>query len=163
MTEGEHSHDGDGELVERKHRDIAYMLDRSGHRYTTQRRRVIDALIEAGRPVTLPTLLDLDDSLSQSSAYRNLDILEQAGAIRRIVTGSEHAYYELAESLLGHHHHLICVDCGLVRDIELDDAVERAVDAALGRAASAAGFVALDHCVDLRGRCAECVESTAGA
>ena len=38
-------------------------------------------------------------SLAQSSAYRNLVVLEQAGAVNRIVTADDFARFELAQDL----------------------------------------------------------------
>lgn len=138
------------------HDAVAATLGRAGQRYTAARRRLLDAVGSAGRPVTLPDVLELDRGLSQSSAYRNLDVLERAGVIRRLATGGERAYFELAEPLLDHHHHLICVDCGVVEDVELGPSVERAVDEALGAAAERAGFTPLHHSLDLHGRCSTC-------
>ena len=138
------------------HRQIAAMLGRDDHRYTPGRRRLVEVLAAAGRPITLPEVLDADDGLTQSSVYRNLDVLEQVGAIRRVVTGGEHAHFELAEPLLDHHHHLICTACGGVEDVELDAATERAVDDALHRAARDVGFHPEHHSLDLHGRCADC-------
>lgn len=125
-------------------------------RYTTRRRLLVAALAVAGRPLTLPELLAIEPDLPQSSAYRNLELLERMGLVRRITHGPDHARYELAEPLLDHHHHLICVDCGRVEDVKLDDSVERAVEQALGSAAEAAGYRALHHSLDLHGHCAGC-------
>ena len=138
------------------HRDIAAMLGRGDHRYTQGRRRLVEVLVGLARPATLPDILATDASLTQSSAYRNLDILERSGVIRRVPTGGEFAYFELAEPLLDHHHHLICVTCGTVQDMALDDAVERVVDDALTGVARAAGFTPLHHSLDLHGHCARC-------
>ncbi len=134
-------------------RDQLAALD---HRYTAGRRRLIDLLVEAGRPVTLPELLGMDPSIPQSSTYRNLDVLERTGLVRRLSVGSDHSRFELSEPLLGHHHHLICVSCGVVEDVTLDSSVEEVVDEALTSAASRSGFAPMHHSVDLHGQCASC-------
>ena len=125
-------------------------------RYTAGRRQLVTLLAGAGRPVSLPELIEMAPSLPQSSTYRNLDVMERTGLVRRLATGSEHARFELAEPLLGHHHHLICVACGTVEDVRLDDDLEHLVDAALGTAAASVDFEPLHHSVDLHGRCANC-------
>ena len=51
-------------------------------RYTSGRRRLVGALMDAPRPVTIPELIDGQPGLRQSSAYRNLHVLEQD---RRVV------------------------------------------------------------------------------
>ena len=125
-------------------------------RYTTGRRRILDALVAAGGPVTLPELLAEQPSLAQSSAYRNLSIMEEAGIVRRLVHGAEHAHYELAEDLTEHHHHLICENCGLIRDITLTARLERSLDSAFDGVARAEGFSPRHHAIDIYGKCADC-------
>ncbi len=125
-------------------------------RYTRGRRAIVDGLRTADGPITLPELLELAPGLPQSSAYRNLALLEEAGVVRRLLHGGEHARYELAEALTEHHHHLVCESCGLVLDVVFDEGVESALDAAIAGIAGGAGFVARDHAIDVFGRCADC-------
>ena len=125
-------------------------------RYTIGRRAIVDGLKEASGPITLPELLNSSNGLAQSSAYRNLSLLEAAGVVRRLVHGGEHAHFELAESLTEHHHHLICESCGLVRDITLDAELERTLDSTFDTLAAAEGFTATHHTVDVYGLCPNC-------
>jgi len=125
-------------------------------RYTPGRRRIVEALAVAGAPITLPGLLAAAPDLSQSSAYRNLALMEDAGVVRRLAHGAEHAHYELAEDLTEHHHHLICEECGLITDVTLDAALERSLDRAFDGLARAAGFSPRHHAIDVFGRCADC-------
>jgi len=124
--------------------------------YTANRRAVVEALAAAGAPVTLPTLLSADGSLAQSSAYRTLSVLVDAGVVRRLVHGGDHAHYELAEQLTGHHHHLICETCRTVVDVTLPDSVETAMDRTFDDVATQFGFVANHHAVDIYGICTTC-------
>lgn len=139
------------------HRTISDRLTRREQRFTNGRRVIVDALTSAKAPMTLPDLLAAAPSLAQSSTYRNLAVLEEAGVVRRLVHGGEHAHYELAEDLLGHHHHLICTQCGTVRDITLDRRLERSLDAAFERVADDEGFRPERHAIDIFGACADCV------
>lgn len=145
-----------GALAEATHREIAAMLARAGNRYTGGRRRLVEVLAGAGKPLTLPDVLAADPTLSQSSVYRNLDVLERSGVITRLTTGGEFAHFELSEALVGHHHHLICIECGTVADVEFSDRVERLVDAALEEVADEAGFAPVGHNLDVHGHCADC-------
>ncbi len=137
-------------------RAVNERLAGSDLRYTSGRKAIVTGLRAADRPVTLPELLDLSPDLAQSSAYRNLSLMEEAGVIRRLVHGGDHARYELAEELTEHHHHLICEACGLVRDITLAAGLERTLDDAFDRIAAEAGFVARHHAIDVYGHCARC-------
>lgn len=147
------SRPGNAEL----HRMARERLTERDQRYTTGRRLIVDTLAATESPVTLPGLLRLAPSLAQSSAYRNLAIMEDAGVVRRLVHGAEHAHYELAEDLTEHHHHLICEDCGVIRDITLDPDLERSLDRAFDGLADVEGFSPRHHAIDVYGRCADCV------
>ena len=103
-----------------------------------------------------PTSSRMAPDLARSTAYRNLEALERCGVVQRLETGGERAYFELAESLLGHHHHLICVSCGAISDIELDSETEARIDDALAAAAHESGFTPVRHNLDLYGRCGDC-------
>ncbi len=128
-------------------------------RYTSMRRQLVDILNHAEHPVTIPDIMRLNPELVQSSVYRNLTVLEQAGVITRVVTHDEWARFELAEDIGGHHHHLICEQCGTVRDVVVPDAVESALDESLGRLATMNGFQLRHHRLDLVGVCGECTMS----
>lgn len=127
-----------------------------GQRYTSMRRQLVDLLSRADHPVTIPDILGLHPDLSQSSVYRNLAVLEQVGIIAKVVTHDEWARFELAEDLAGHHHHLICERCGTVRDVQIPDLVESALDQSLESLAVLNGFELRQHRLDLIGICANC-------
>jgi len=131
-------------------------LRRDGQRYTANRRVLIDALRAAERPVTVLELIDGTPGMAQSSAYRNLSVLEEAGVVRRLMTADDTARYELAEDLTGHHHHLICVRCGLVADFVVPSATERALNTTLSRAAKRSNFRITGHRLDALGLCNSC-------
>lgn len=136
--------------------EVASLLRAVNQRYTTGRRRLVAALQQGDGPLTINQIASVDTTLPQSSIYRNLTLLEDAGAVTRIVTNDEFARYELAEALTEHHHHLICTKCGDVVDFELDSRTERTLDRALERAAESAGFATTEHRLDLIGTCANC-------
>lgn len=142
--------------IEAVHEAAADGLTANEQRYTSGRRQLVDALHEAGRPLRLPEIVEAVPGLPQSSAYRNLDVMVQAGVIHRITVGGDHTHFELAEPLLGHHHHLICVGCGRIEDIHLEAELEEAVDNGLREAATNASFTPLHHSLDMHGYCDDC-------
>ena len=138
------------------HDAVSSRLRTADQRYTTGRRLLVELLADAPRPETIPELLDRAPSLAQSSAYRNLLVLEEAGIAHRVVTSDERARYELAEDLIGHHHHLICTSCGRVDDFRVSARMERSLESALVRAVSGTGFRPAAHRFDVIGTCARC-------
>ncbi len=139
------------------HQTALARLGRLDQRYTGNRKTIVTRLAGADAPLTISELLGSDPSLSQSSTYRNLAVLEEAGVVHRIVTAADHARFELTEEVTGtHHHHLVCADCGVVLDVTLPDRVESALHEALAEAAAAHDFTGAHHRVDLVGHCGAC-------
>jgi Fur family ferric uptake transcriptional regulator len=129
----------------------------AGHLYTRGRRLVMDVLDRLGAPSTIPTILNSEPRLKQSSLYRNLAVLQESGLVTRVDVGDERAYYELSEAVTqDHHHHLVCRECRSVVDVALPGPTERTLDKAFTTAASDAGFALEEHRVDLVGVCSEC-------
>jgi Fur family transcriptional regulator, ferric uptake regulator len=138
------------------HTIVIRRLRHVGQRFTSQRQALVEVLASAPAPLTLPQLLERSEGLAQSSAYRNLAVLERAGVAHRIVTTGDHACWELAEDLTEHHHHLICNGCGDVTDFTVPGEVEKRLDTALAEIADGVGFSPLHHRLDLVGLCARC-------
>lgn len=125
-------------------------------RYTDGRRAIVAALGTAGAPLTINELLDACDGLAQSSAYRNLAVLERTGVVRRLTALDDFARYELAEDLTEHHHHLVCEVCGRIEDFTIPDPLEAELEECLDRVAVRFGFDGVAHELDLVGTCARC-------
>jgi len=138
------------------HDTVVRLLHTQQQRLTPARELIIGVLDAADGPLTITEILAAGDGLAQSSVYRNLVVLEQAGVVHRVVTRDDFARYELAEDLTGHHHHLVCSNCGRVEDLPATPAVERSVAAAIDEAARAAGFRTQHHRLDLVGLCSQC-------
>ncbi len=136
-------------------------LSAIGQRYTSSRRRLVTALATAGKPLSLPELLELLPDTPQSSAYRNLALLTQTGVVQKLTSNDEFGRFELAEALTGHHHHhLQCSQCGVVTDIELSPTFERAFARAEAELSAATGFRIARHEVSFDGVCGTCASSS---
>ena len=121
------------------HDAAAARLRVADQRYTSGRRELVELLASTGRPATIPDLLEARPKLTQSSVYRNLAMLEEVGVVQKVVSSDDRARFELAEDLMGHHHHLICVSCGRVDDFVVSSRAERSIETVLGNAISDTG------------------------
>ena len=136
---------------------VAARLRHAGQRYTARRQLLVAALARAGRPMTTSELVAAEPRLPQSTTYRNLALLEQAGVVHRVIGGDEYARFELAEELTGrHHHHLVCISCGAVEDFEAPRRVEKGLAEVVSELTTGTGFRAQSHRLDLLGTCARC-------
>ena len=94
-------------------------------------------LAEAGTKVALATV------------YRNLQAMAADGEIDVLRTSEGECVYRACS--VGHHHHLVCRECG--RTVEIDGpAVERWAAAM----STEHGFTDVTHTVEIFGRCADC-------
>lgn len=131
----------------------------AGHRYSTGRQAIVSVLETAERPLTSNEIVERGRShgLVLSSVYRNLTVLEESGVAVRVSGWDDALRYELAESLTDHHHHhLVCVECGVVSDFEASPKLERAMDRAVAEISLETGFSVRTHRFDLEGVCADC-------
>jgi Fur family ferric uptake transcriptional regulator len=151
--------DGAGEL----HDAVAGRLTRHGVRYTAHRRAIVAALRAAGQPLTIPEIVIAAPRLPQSSVYRNLAVFDEAGIVHRMAGAAGFARYELAEELVGHHHHLVCSRCGTVADVTLPADAEADLERVLHGVAGRHGFSLASHRLDLVGDCNQCDGAQAAA
>ena len=139
-------------------RNIRRQFREKGIVFTTQRERVLRALLEAG------THLDAEElhrRLSSSrprvalaTVYRTLQLLRDNGLAAESQFGERRHRYERAPE--GHHDHLVCLACGRVLEFE-----EPAIEQLQARVARRHGFVALSHRLELYGYCRACARRSA--
>lgn len=126
-------------------------------RFTSGRQAVVAELSRAGGPRSAAELSDsLGDDVPLSSIYRTLAVLDDAGVVTPHLGAKGLTRFELAEWLTGHHHHLVCLNCGSVSDVALADETEARVVSLVGQISAAAGFGATDHALEIEGYCADC-------
>jgi Fur family ferric uptake transcriptional regulator len=89
------------------------------------------------------------DGIGLTTVYRTLQALADAGSVDVLRTDSGEAVYRRCST--GHHHHLVCRDCGATVEVE-GPAVERWAQAV----AAEHGFTEVSHTVEVFGRCADC-------
>ena len=126
-------------------------------RYTTGRRSVVASIQIASGPRTAAELSRSPRiAVPVSSMYRTLSILEETDVLRKHHGPDGVARYELAEWLTGHHHHLVCVSCGAIEDIEVPRHAESELNAIVDSLGEDAGFRVLDHVLEIEGVCRGC-------
>lgn len=141
----------------RVHAEIGDHLARRRIRYTSGRRRVVATLRAADGPQNAAEIhRRLGGTVPLSSIYRSLAVLDGAGLLSRHHDADGVARFELAAWLTGHHHHLVCTECGRVEDVELDDRAERLLAELAHTAGASAGYQIRDHELEAVGVCGSC-------
>lgn len=97
-------------------------------------------------------LRSVGEPVGLSTVYRHLQALVDEGLVDVIHTPEgETTYRYCGEPGPGHHHHLVCRECGRTEEVE-----GRAVERWAGEVAQRFGYTEVDHTVELFGRCADC-------
>ena len=124
---------------------------------TGQRRRLLDFLEKhRDRQFSAEQIAELiaaeGGEISLSAIYRNLERLEQEGAVRRAAAGEgRKAVYQYTGGECSEHLHLQCTGCGST--IHLD---HESTEALRDAAQSCAGFSIDERKTVLYGRCSKC-------
>ncbi len=85
-----------------------------------------------------------------TTVYRTLQGLAESGAIDVMrPPGGEHLYRRCSE---GHHHHLVCRDCGRTVEVEGPD-----VESWAEKVAARHGFADVRHTIEIFGTCPACL------
>lgn len=138
-------------------REVEKRLADRDIRYTKGRRAVVSTLASSDGPLSASELHErTTGSPPLSSIYRSLTVMEEAGVLAPHHGAKGLTRYELAEWLKGHHHHLICLECGSVEDVEVTKQHEAKVNQVVKEISSAAAFIPFNHALEIEGRCARC-------
>jgi Fe2+ or Zn2+ uptake regulation protein len=120
-------------------------------RLTPQREAVLDAIEAIGKRFTLVEVYDrarqAEPGLGLATVYRTIDLLRRTGCVRPLATDDKPTYVRCRP---GHHHHLVCLDCGSVQETELCSAPDA------GELERRYGFVSEAHELDVYGHCKRC-------
>ena len=133
---------------------LVNLLRSKGYKITPQRRAVIAALLDCGQFSTAQQILDhvkqTNPDVSLDTIYRNLSLLIDLGAVHEIQTRNRDG--NLFEVLTtGHHHHLICLDCGKAQCLHFCPISSEDIEQAGGD-----GFEIISHSLEFYGYCREC-------
>lgn len=142
------------------HSDVERVLVQHGHRLTSPRSVVVDAVLAHVRPFTAEQLVAelADDQTSRgigrATIYRTLEILASVDVLTRLI-GSDGRPAYICDSL-GHRHHLMCSSCGRAvafTTCPIDDVVRNL--------AQETDFTIHDHMLEVFGTCPACRARTA--
>jgi len=141
----------------RLERSVQQRLVANGVRLTKGRRAVLAALQAADGPRSVAELhSSLGPEVPLSSLYRTLAVLEACDVVDPHHGLRGITRYELAEWIRGHHHHVVCTNCGTVDDVELDEATEKELARLIDDLASSVGLDPSRHTLEIEGRCHRC-------
>ena len=133
--------------------ELVRALDQAGVRLTGPRREIAALIAKRNGHFTAADLIaDARKrrlGVGRATIFRLLDLLTEQGLVERVdLPDGRHAYVPCEPS---HHHHLVCVACGAIA--EVDDC---GIDTVTAEAARRSGFEIQSHRLELFGRCPRC-------
>ena len=99
------------------------------------------------------TLLRHDQSIGQATLYQNVNLLADAGVLTRY-TGPEGML--LHDARPEHHHHIICRQCGNIKDILIEGHCDNLKPYPLSESDSIDGWEVSDVVLEFYGTCPDC-------
>ena len=131
-------------------------LGERGYRSTSPRRAVAYAIAAQQRHFTAEELRERLPWVGRATVYRSLKILVEAGVLCRVLLEDGNLHYQLSHR--GHHHHILCVECGASEDLLGCD-----IDDLLRQVSAAHEFQLSGHWLEVYGRCRSCLYEPAAS
>lgn len=135
--------------------EILAELSKGGFRITRARRSIIEVLLNTHLPLSAEGLLESLERrrvpANKTTVYREITFLKERGIVQEIQF--LHERVKRYEVVFGnHHHHLICMGCKRVEDVELEGELEKYEREIM----KSKGFKVLNHALEFMGLCEGC-------
>jgi Fe2+/Zn2+ uptake regulation proteins len=144
-------------IFDNEEKKINEKLKDNGYKLTLQRKLILENLLEhEGEHLTIEELYDIVkvefQDIGLATVYRTMQLFEDIGLVSKLNLDDGCYRYELVHENERHrHHHLICLKCGKVTEVQgdllesLEQNIEKRYD-----------FQVQNHSVKIFGICSEC-------
>jgi len=133
--------------------DLGGKLSEQGYRLTPQRMMILSAIEDSNGHISADEIytqvVARYPHVNISTVYRTLELLKRVGLVTETDLGGGRVRYHPADK--GHHHHLVCQECGAI--VDLDESVLSPLKSVLLRDYK---FVADLRHLAIFGRCVNC-------
>ena len=134
--------------------DLWSRLRADGLRRTPQREAIVEVLADAGAALPASVVFARArrrlPGLGERALERTVALLTDAGALDAFPSAGGTIVYRLC-GVTGHHHHLICSECGRTVEVALPR-----LEQLIAQLAQTHGFTEVGHHLELHGRCSAC-------
>ena len=133
---------------------ILIKLKKDGHRFTKIRKSILDLLIKEPKPFSplqlQKILLKNKISANKTTIYRELSFLRDQNIVVELQFKDNVKRYEIITEK--HHHHIVCLNCDRVEDVELKKDLQREEK----NIAKNKRFKIINHSLEFYGVCNNC-------
>lgn len=135
-----------------------HLLKECNMRITPQRKAILEILyncrehhLDAENIYKLLTAKDNNKKIGLATVYRTMELFERIGIVSRLSMENSATRYELVMYDKLMHHHLICLKCGRVEEID-----DRITEEFKNRVLEDKGFEIADKSMKIYGYCSSC-------
>ena len=128
---------------------ILHKLEDSGYKLTGSRLSLLDKLLTYNDGFTAEELVSQAREAGRATVYRTIRLLVEQGLLCKLAMDSGAPRYTL--SGMAHHHHVVCVSCGAVRDFR-----QTVIERALKSMEEDVGDTVVGHRIEVYVLCASC-------
>jgi Fur family ferric uptake transcriptional regulator len=132
-----------------KLQSVLHRLEEQGYRITPSRLTVVTAVLGQSGHFTVDDILSRARKVGRATVFRTMKLLTEMGILCRVLLEDGSLHYRVSRQ--GHHHHLVCVSCGGVQDLD-----ECIVADLVGELSRSTGYAIEGHWLELYGHCGAC-------
>ena len=134
---------------------VVQRLEEQRYRVTPSRLAVVAAVLDLSGHFSVDDILSRVPDVGRATVFRTMRLLSEMGVLCRVLLDDGSLRYRVSHRQ-DHHHHLVCVSCASVQ--ELDACIDPEV---LNELARTTGYEIEGHWLEFFGRCAACRDSAA--
>ncbi len=139
-------------------KSIREKLESNNYKLTNQRAVVLDVMYaNRGRHLSADEVFfmakNIMPNIGIATVYRTLDKMAAMDVLHKTVFDQGKYRYELRDENIHHHHHIICLDCGGIFEVQED------LLHSLEQHLEEQGFKIVDHELKLYGYCPQCLKT----
>ncbi len=134
---------------------VAQRLEEQGYRVTSSRLAVVGAVLDCSGHFSVDDILNRLPGVGRATVFRTMKLLSEMDVLCRVLLDDGSLRYRVSHRQ-DHHHHLVCVSCASVQ--ELDACIDPEV---LNELARTTGYKIEGHWLEFFGRCAACRNDSA--
>jgi len=147
-----------GEVIRVRFEDLTKEINSSQYKLTPQREIILRLMADnSNRHLSAEDVYGLlrekGIEIGIATVYRTLDLLVELKIIHKVDFGDGRSRYEFTPQERHRHHHLICINCGVVIEAKEDllNQLEEMIE-------QENNFKVLDHSVKFFGYCHQCID-----
>lgn len=132
--------------------DFGCILRNNGLKYTPNRKDILEVFLKNNKPISADFIYaKLKSSINEATVYRTLSLFTKTGILKRVDIRKDAVCFELNND---HHHHIVCLKCGVIEDFKENKNIEKLLDETIKKSAKFKNIT--EHSLELFGFCKIC-------